>query len=312
MPEPLKWKSKVLLAKPEVTYGTDPTPTGLANAILATNVTLQPMDGEDVSRDLERPYLGAQEMIPAALRSVLTFSTELAGSGTAGDPPGWGVLARGCAMAETISAGASVTYSPITAAMESIAIWFWIENTKHVLLGARGTAEITLDAQGIPRIQWTFTGLWTQPVESVAVAPTLTGFKEPLIGSTANTPTFTVNGVSLVLRGYKFTLGNDVQHRLLIGREVIVIVDKAEQLVCNVEAVPLTTFNPFALATSRTQVAVNLVHGTAAGNIATIAMPTCQVKRLTGYEQNQNILEWPLALTPLPSAGNDQFSIALT
>lgn len=312
MVEAIKWKSKVLLAKIEGTYGTDPTPTGAADAILATNVTLQPMEGEDVSRELERPYLGAQEMIPAGLHSVLTFSTELAGSGTAGDVPAWGVLARACALAETIDAGVSVTYSPISAAMESAAIYFWIGATKHVLLGARGTAEVSLDAQGIPHIQWTVTGLWTQPAESAALTPDLSNFLEPLIATKANTPTFTVNAVALVLRSYKLTLGNDVQKRLLIGREEILIPDRAEQLVCNVEAVPLTTLNPFALAQARTRVPVSIVHGTAAGNIITIAAPTCQVKRMTGYEQNQNILEWPLPLAPLPDEGNDQFTITLT
>ena len=83
-------------------------------------------------------------------------------------------------------------------------------------------------------------------------------------------------------------------------------------LACTVEAVPLTTFNPFALANAQTQIAANIVHGTVAGNIATIAMPTAQVLRPAGYENQQNILEWPLRLTPLPSAGNDQFSITLT
>lgn len=312
MAEPIKWKSKVLLAKIESVYGTDPTPTGLANAILATNVTLQPMEGEDVSRELERPYLGAQETIPAGLRSVLSFSTELAGSGTAGDVPAWGALARACAMAETIDVGVSVAYSPISAAMESAAIYFWIGDTKHVLLGCRGTTEIMLDAQGIPHLQWTITGLWTQPAESAAATPDLSTFIEPLIATKANTPTFSVNAVALVLRSYKFTLGNDVQPRLLVGREQIIIPDRSSQLVCNVEAVPLSTLNPFALANARTRVAVSLVHGTVAGNIATVACPTAQVKRMTGYEQNQNILEWPLPFALLPDAGNDEFSITLT
>jgi hypothetical protein len=39
MAEPKYWKTKILLAKSEVTYGTDPTPTGASNAILASDVT---------------------------------------------------------------------------------------------------------------------------------------------------------------------------------------------------------------------------------------------------------------------------------
>ncbi len=312
MPEAIKWRSKVLLAKIESSYGTDPSPTGGANAILATNVTLSPMEGEDVSRDLEFPYLGAQGSIPAGLRYVLSFSTELVGSGSAGVAPAWGPLARGCGLAETIEADTSVAYTPISDAMESLTFHFWIGATKHVLKGARGTAEVQVNAQAIPRIRWTFTGLWAAPAEASPATPTLTGFKKPVVASKANTPLFTVNGVSLVLRNFTLNLGCDVQPRLLIGREEIKIVDRAEEITAQVEAVPLSTLDPFALAQAQTQIAVALTHGTAAGYIAAISAPTCQVKRPAGYENSQDVLEWPLRLTPLPSSGNDQFSITLT
>ena len=51
----LNWKQKVLLVKTEATYGEDAAPSGAANAILAQDVQLKPMEGADVSRDLERP-----------------------------------------------------------------------------------------------------------------------------------------------------------------------------------------------------------------------------------------------------------------
>jgi hypothetical protein len=57
----------------------------------------------------------------------------------------------------------------------------------------------------------------------------------------------------------------------------------------------------------------SIVHGVTAGNIITLAAPNCQVKRPSGYQQNQGIAEWPLNLSPLPTgAGNDQFSLVLT
>ena len=54
----LKWKSKILLAKLETTYNIDAEPTGAANGVLATEVALTPMEGSDLSRNLETPYLG--------------------------------------------------------------------------------------------------------------------------------------------------------------------------------------------------------------------------------------------------------------
>ena len=89
MSSPIRWRSKILLVEMEGTYGVDPAPAA-ANAMLAINLELSPMEGEDVSRDLETAHLGGQPEIPTGLRSTLTFTTELQGSGAAGTAPAWG------------------------------------------------------------------------------------------------------------------------------------------------------------------------------------------------------------------------------
>lgn len=83
MPAPLKWRRKVALAKLETTYAVDSTPTGAANAMLLTNIEVRPMEGEDTTREIEWPHLGAQPQIPTGLRATLTGSVELVGSGRA-------------------------------------------------------------------------------------------------------------------------------------------------------------------------------------------------------------------------------------
>ena len=70
------WKSKTLLVKPEDTYGVDSAPTGAANAILALNVRLSPMEGQDTERDLEKAHFGANPTIPTGLYQRLTFDVE--------------------------------------------------------------------------------------------------------------------------------------------------------------------------------------------------------------------------------------------
>ena len=87
MPAPIIWRSKFFLAKIETVYGTDSVPTPAANAILVTAPKLQPMEGTDVDRDLDLPYLGAQGTIPNELHAKLAFKVELAPSGTAGTVP---------------------------------------------------------------------------------------------------------------------------------------------------------------------------------------------------------------------------------
>jgi hypothetical protein len=314
MTDPIFYRLMVLLAKIEGTYATDPTLTGAANGILAQNISVKPMEGQDVPRNLIQAYLSGQATIPAGLYVDIEFDTELAGSGTAGTPPGWGIFARAAGCAEVIVANTSVSYTPISdgATMESLYLKFWLGTTLHAIKGARADATLGINAQGIPSIRWSVRGLFVDPADVARATPTLTGFIKPLIADNANTPAFTVNSVPLVMRSYSFKFGNKLETRFLIGRDNIPIVDRAESIDVVCEATPLGTFNPYALAKAQTRVPVSIVHGITAGNIITLSAPTSQVKRPTGYQNNQGVAEWPLGLSPLPTSGNDQFSLALT
>ncbi len=310
---PLKWKSKVLLAKIEDTYGVDAAPTGSANAILATNVRLSPMEGQDVSRDLELPYLGAQGTIPTELSARLSFNVEMTPSGTAGTAPPWGVLLRGCAVAEVITAATSVTYNPVSDGHESVTLYLWIDSTLYTLKGTRGNATIRVNAQGIVYLEFEFTGLWSIPTDTPQATPDLAAqlAAKPKVATNANTPTFTIGATPLVMRSFALNLGNSVETRFLIGSESVLITDKAETIETTVEAVPLATLNPFQLAEQQASAEILLTHGTVAGHIFSLDIPAAQMQRTQSLENQQNILEWPLRAVPLYVAGNDQWTLTL-
>jgi Phage tail tube protein len=313
MPAPLYWDSKIFLFKIESTYGVDPTPTGAANAILATNVKFQPMEGSDVSRNLELPYLGAQGTIPKELHAKISFDIELAPSGTAGTAPAWGPLLRACGVAQVINAGVSVVYNPISANHESGTMYLWIDSTRYVSRGMRGTAKFEINAQGIAYLKFEMTGLFVAPGEVARPTPvTLTAFQKPQVVTSTNTPTFTIGGVPFVMRSFELDLKNQVEPRFLVGAEAILITQREDMIKCVVEAQPLTAYNPFTKAQNQTADVVSLVHGTGAGRISTLAVPAAQVQRLPGLENAQKIKEWPLMGMPLPVAGNDQWTWTLT
>lgn len=311
----LFWNNKVILAKKEASYGVDPVPTGALDAILATGVTLTPMQGQDVSRALELPAMGAQPTIPAELNATLAFEVELTASGVAGTPPAWGRLLRACAVAEVIQAGISVAYNPVSNGHESISLHFNVDGTRFMLSGARGTATLRLNAQAVPKIAFTFTGLFTQPAAVALPVPVLTNWPAPLLATAANTPTFTVAGVALLLRSMEMTLANAVETRFLIGAggESVLITGRSETISATVEAVALATLNPFQLAQNQTVSAVAVQHGTVAGGRIGLAIPRAQMQRPSGLAQAQNIVEWPLSLVPLATgAGDDQWTLTLT
>lgn len=320
MAEPISWKSKIILAKTETTYGVYEALDGAVDAMLISNITISPMDGEEISRDIELPYLGAKEQIVVAMRSVMQGSIELVGSGANGVAPAWSALLRACACAEVITPetgpGAddgSVVYNPVSENHESVSIDFYIGETLHRILGARGTATITINANEIPRLNFTLTGIWVQPTNAARPAVDLSSFQVPDAASTLNTPEFQINGVNFVMRSFSLDLANDVQQRLLVGRDSVLIVDRNDAISTTVEAQPLTAFDPFALARSKQRMAVAITHGAASGRRARLLAPTASVNRPQGYENNQDILEWPLSFSVLPtSAGDDQWSLTLT
>jgi hypothetical protein len=307
-----RWNSKILLAKIETVYGTDPTPTGAADAILAQNVVLSAMEGQDLARDLDRNALGADATIPVELHQKLAFSVELAGSGAAGTAPPWGRLLRACGCAETISAGVSVTYNPVTDAHSSLTIYLWIDGTLHKLTGARGTAKIGITAQGTPKIDFEFWGFFLAPAETARSNPTLTGWQKPLAATRTNTPTFTLGGTALVMRSAMFNLGNAVAPRLLINAEEIWIESRNESFECQVEAVAVSTYNPWTLAANMTEQVLALAHGVGAGKIVTLNIPKLQLQRPGGIQNVNEAVEWQLRGAPQMTSGNDQWTLVCT
>lgn len=318
MADPIKWRSKIILAKINSgDYGTDPVPTGAANAVLMTDVELRPMEGQDVSRNLERPFIGAQQSVPVGIHVVLTGSVELAPSGETGVAPAWGPLMRMCGIAEVVTpddtpGDGTVEYTPVTDDHEDGGIYFWIGSTQHTMTGVRGDWEWTHNAQAIPVVRFTLTGLFALPSEVVRPSVDLSQFQAPEVATMTNTPTFTLGGVGLVLSQFSFRLGNSVEQRLLIGREAILINDRNEQITARVEAVPLTTLDPYTAAFASTKKALVLEHGTAPGKRIRLDAPNCTTARLSGYEQSQNVAEWPLSLSPQPDEGDDQWTLTLS
>lgn len=301
-----------LLAKTEVTYAVDPVPTGGANAIMAKNIRFRPMEGKDVSRDIERPYLGAQQQFPTGLHAGITFETELVGNAAVGTAPAWGVLARACGLAQVLSAGVSATYNPVSENMESATLYFYGEDKLFKLRGTRGGATLKLNADQLPVIEWTMMGLWDQPSDVATAVPTFTPWNEPQVVNNTNTPTFTINGVSCTMRNFELALGNSVAFRSLVKNVEVRIGDRKEQVKTQVDAVALATLDPFTLARNQTAFAVNLVHGVGAGKVVTLNLPSCRLQRPDSSAAPDGIVEWPLTITPLPVAGNDQFTLTLT
>jgi len=306
-------RKRLILAKAEATYGTDPTPTGSANAILVRNLEITPLQSDIVQRELIRPYLGNYEQLLAQTRVQVTFEVELAGSGAAGTAPAYGPVLKACGLSETVVATTSVTYAPVSTSFSSVTIYFYQDGIRHIVTGARGTFTLNGQVGAIPTIAFTMTGIYNAPTDTALATPTYANQATPLIFKNGNTTSFSAFSYSGALQSIDLNLGNEIVYRELIGgTKEVLITDRKPAGTMSIEAVLLATKNYFTVSTGSTTGSVSFQHGTTAGNIATLTMAQSDLADASYADLNGiAMLNLPYVATPT-AAGNDELSLAYT
>jgi hypothetical protein len=118
----LRTKQRLVLVKTEgASYGVDSAPTGVNALLVNDDLQLSPLAGATVQRRVIRNYRGAYESAIVNTQVGITFSVELAGSGTAGTASAVADLLRSCSTAQTITATA-VTGTATAGATNSITL----------------------------------------------------------------------------------------------------------------------------------------------------------------------------------------------
>jgi hypothetical protein len=303
-------RKRTILSKIETTYGTDPVPTGAANAILVKSVTVTPMETTLVARDLVRPYMGNSQNLAGAVYGKLELEVELAGSGTAGAAPAFGPLLRGCGLSETISAGVSVTYAPVSSAFESVTNYFNLDGVLHKMTGSRGSVSMAFSAQGIPTLKFAFQGLYSPVVDATAPGTVFSAFQQPLVVNNVNTTGLSLQGFSgLVLSDLSLDLANSVVFRSLVGgSEQVLITDRKPAGSITFEATTVGTKDWWTAARNAATGPLAITHGTAAGNKVQIAAPNTQITQ-PNYSDKDGIAMIQANLVLVPGTGNDELTL---
>ncbi|MFS8973859.1 hypothetical protein PO002_04995 [Cupriavidus necator] len=302
-------RKALILAKLETTYNVDPTPTAAANAILVRNMSVQPVTGDFVPRDVIRPYLGGDEQLPAAIYSTANFEVELAASGTAGTAPKFSQLLRACGLSETITASTDVKYAPTSGTNESVTIYYYLDGLLHKLTGARGTVVFALTAKQIPVAQFAFTGMCV-PVTDAALpaSPDFSGFKTPQVVNNTNTAAWSLHGFTGACEALSIDLGNTVSYRNLIGMETVELTDRSTTGSATLEMPAIATKDFPGIIRAATTGALSITHGTTAGNKVKFDAPKVQLSN-PQYQDSEGSVFLQAALSLVPDAGNDELLI---
>lgn len=310
---PLLARKKILLAKEEGTYGTDSSPSGAANAIQTSDLSITPLGGPTVNRNLDRAALGNDLQIQVGTFVQMNFMVEIAGAGGAvDDVPAWSPLLQACGFSETVNAASNVEFDPISAAIPSLTMYFHHDGQLHSMVGARGTVSLALSAGIIPKFNFQFTGLYVAPSSTADPTPDFSGFAVPLAVNDANMTTLTLGGNALNMSALDLDIGGEVVYRNIVGNESVEFVDRSPGGSVTFESPAISSKSWFEAARLSQTNALVCLHGTTLGNRVQIDAPNVQVIS-PQYAESDGIsmISGNLSLVP-GSGGNDEIKITTT
>jgi hypothetical protein len=309
-------KNTLIAAKVEISPGTDALPTGADNAILCSSMSITPLDAQNIPRNLIRKYFGGSEQLVGPASVKVNLKVELAGSGTAGTAPAWGVLLQGCAVAEgVLSTPARVEYTPATDNLKTLTIYYYDDGVLHKLLGVMGDATLSAKVGEIPSLSFDFIGL----DGGIAVANdsgTYTAWKKPVAMTKATVVDIALGaayaagaltgGTPHSSSGLELKFGNKVDFDALLGEESVDITDRESTGSTELKLTAADEVAMMALVKANTTQGLGLTIGTAAGNKIIVFGPAAQMlapkkvdrngRRLNGYD-----------LRFVPVNGNDEW-----
>lgn len=304
-----------ILAKIESVYGTDPTPTESANALIVYNPTFEVL-GNQRARAVPLPHFGQIKGVNVGDGLKLNFTTELKYSGTAGTASRYDPLLRACNLTVVNTPATSDVYTPnSTLAGESVTLWFYTGGVLHKLNGCAGTFKINLKAGEIWTIDWEFTGLYADNAADT-VQPALT--HESVAPVIVKSMGFTYNAVSLVIEELMLDIGNTVSPQKSAngannGIARYFVSQRNSKGTMNPEAEALSTINFWDHYDNTT--ASNIVvnpSGLSAGQDIELAVTGC-VLEPPKYGTRENVLTHEISfnINPTITTGNNEIVITM-
>ena len=309
-------RKKILIAKEETTYGTDPSPSGTSNAIQVSSLEVTPIEADNVQPAAFQGFMGnsTRGTLVANKRVSVTFEVELAGSGTAGTAPAFGPLLKACGLSETTVASTSVTYAPVSSSFDSATIYCFYDGTRHKITGARGSVTFNFVAGQFAVASFNFIGIYNDP-DSTSISGNFTTQNQAAALEVNNTnlttATFFGNN-SQRIESLDLALNNALIYKETASSKEVLITDRAAGGTAVIEAPAIGTTDYFAAARGASTASSSLVLGATAGNIVRVTMAQTDVTGVT-YGDTNGVVSLSMPYLALPStSGNDEMSLVFT
>ena len=309
MSEPILISETVILAKIETTKGTDALPTGAANAILVSDVSFTPLEGDEVERNNLRPYFGDSGSTMVTKYCKLSFSVEAAGVAVAGELPGYDALLRASATSVTVTDDTDVRFAPVTRNLESATIYIGIGRNLQKITAAMMNTKLSGDAKTIAKWQFEITGTYQAATDAALPAATYTAFQDPFGVNKENTK-LTLHGVPVATGAFSFDMGLSVIKRDLINLDTVVITGRKSAGSVTFDNTLVSEKNWVELARVGAKGPLAFEHGPGPNNVIELNAPNVQLGK-PSFGESDGVQQITVPLRYVPLAGNDEWEIVV-
>lgn len=311
----LKNRIRGLLAKLEVTPGTDPTPDATNNTIQTVGLQVIPYEAETVERGTDRATIGNEKSLVVKRRVRYQFGVHMAGSGGNDTLPKWSPLLEACGFDEPdTDSGEQTVWALAGSGFKTMTMYGYMDGSsgnlsRHPGNYCRGNLALQIATGALPLFQFDFMGLYTTPTDVTAPSFDYTGWQNSVPITKDNTPTASLHGTNIELISLNFSLNNQNEHIDIPNFEGIELVDRPMSGTIVFRAPAISTKDWFTAVDNETTGALQIVHGATAGNILQFDWPAVQLENVE-YAESQGFVTISAPFRAVQSsAANDDFKI---
>lgn len=264
-----KFNRRLVLAKTEDTYGTDAAPDAALNAILTKNLEINPIEGEELNRELDKGTFGNDSGTLLGQHAVVSFEIEMAGAGTAGDLPAYDPVLRAAGHAQSEDDETTPTeiyYDPIDDDVPSLTLYFHGDKTLHKCVGSRGSLTMTLSKRAYGYMRFEFMCLIEDIAAGTMPDADTSAFTKP-IPFRESTVDFSLFGDVRPIHSLTINGGQEVSFYETSENETLEQEDRSSTWEATIEHPDLSVWDIYADIRNDVIGTLELVLGTTGGNI---------------------------------------------
>lgn len=312
----LRVSRTVILAKIEVTEGTDPVPTGADNAIQVQEATVGPA-GTVLDRNPIKGTLGPLAPVQGQLWFEFSIVVEgksngNADAGNVANKIEFDTLMQISGLKPEYSVGNWIKYRPVSTPsdMKTATLYVFFDGVRHVLRACRANCEYSVEAGNWGTYTFTGMGLWQKPSDvALPSTPNIYQTSPPVLES-ACVDLGSPSVFNPVIQSFSVNMNNEIGTRTdpcsSYAVKGFVLGNRDTQGAYNPEATLLADHDWWADYVQKTQRLLEVQVGTTTGQINEVSVPRSVIREMP-YGERETWRSFEITYTAVEgSTGDDE------